>query len=221
VWRNAVGNINGIFDSPIYEEFVVAVRAVNRALIPHRRVRVIACDPPIDWARVQSRDDILRFASARDEFCAGVLEREVLARGGSALLILGGGHLLRGVPSEAGASQNVSERLDRQHPGSIFVITTRRSRDADELTRGWPQPSFLALRGTALGRDATEYGPFETIADGFLLLERGRSVDADPSIYEGTAYRKELDRRWCLLRGRPFPAVVSARAASLSTTACP
>jgi hypothetical protein len=221
VWRNSIGNLNGIFDSPIYEDFVMAVRAANRALPEHRRLRLLACDPPIEWDLVRTRMDVEPFASARDEFCASVIEREVLARGRSALLVLGGGHLLRGGHGDGAPALNVIDLLDRRHPGSVFVITTRQSRDADGLTRGWTEPSLLVLRGTALGRDATELGPFETIADGFLFLHRGRSVDPDPAIYDGTAYRHELDRRWCITRGRPFPADLSARAARSSTISCP
>jgi hypothetical protein len=113
VWRNSIGNLNGIFDSPIYEDFVTAVRAVNRALPERRRLRLLACDPPIEWDRVRVRQDVGRFANSRDEFCANVIEREVLARGRSALLILGGGHLLRGGHADGAPAVNVVDVPDR------------------------------------------------------------------------------------------------------------
>jgi hypothetical protein len=221
VWRTALGNMNGIFDSPIYEDFVVAVRNVNRSLAPERRMRLLACDPPIDWDQVRTPRDVTPFARARDQFCADVLDREVLARGRSALLIIGGGHVLRGGDSGAGRNSNVTTMLDDRHPGAVFVVTTRRSRDAEELTRGWTEPSFLRLAATALGNDATEAGPFATLADGYLFLHRGHDVEPDPAIYDRTAYRRELDRRWCITQGRPFPAAVSARTARPSITVCP
>jgi hypothetical protein len=222
IWRDAIGNLNGTFDSPVYEEFIVTVRDVNRTLPLDRRTRLLACDPPIDWTRVRARDDLIPFAAARDTFCANLIEREVLARRRSALVILGGGHLLRGATSDAPQpTANVTALLDQRHPGAVFVVTTRRSRDADELTRGWSEGSLLVLRGTALGRDATELGPFERIADAYLFFRPGRSVDADPAIYDGTPYRRELDRRWCIARGRPFSATISTRAAPPSTATCP
>jgi hypothetical protein len=219
VWRDAVVNMNGVFDSPVYEEFVVAVRELNRRLPGNRRIRVLACDPPIDWTRVRTDDDILPFDRQRDSHCAGVLEREVLARGRTALLIIGGGHVLRAA-TPPGASPNTARLLEDRHPGSVFVITTRRARDTDDLMHGWTEPAFIVLHGTAVGRDQTELGPFETIADGFLFLRRGRDVEPDPAIYDDTAYRRELDRRWCIAQARPFPAVSSARTARPSHAFC-
>jgi hypothetical protein len=219
IWRNAIGNLNGIFDSPVYEQFIVAVRDVNRGLAPARRIRVLACDPPVDWTHVSTRDDLARFAT-RDETCALILEREILARGRSALLILGGGHVLRTGGALDGGGPNLTALLDQRHPGSVFVVTTRGSRDTDVLTRGWSEPAFLTLRGTALGRDMTEYGPFDGLADGYLLLHRGQDVEPDPAIYDGSTYRRELDRRWCLTRGRPFQIPTAVGQASQSADSC-
>jgi hypothetical protein len=39
----------GAWDSPIYEEFIVAVHSVNGRLPPGSRLRVLAADYPIDW----------------------------------------------------------------------------------------------------------------------------------------------------------------------------
>jgi hypothetical protein len=218
VWRNAVGNMNGIFDSSVYEDFLTAIRERNRTLPVGRRMRALACDPPVDWRRIRTRDDFAPWVGSRDAYCVGVLERDVLARHRSALLIMGGGHLLR--VGDTTQSPNVARLLDRRHPGSIFVITTRRSRDTDELTRDWTEPAFLELRGTALGRDETEAGPFETIADGYLFLRRGRDVEPNPAIYDEPAYRQELDRRWCIVQGHPFPTTTSARTARPPATGC-
>jgi hypothetical protein len=220
VWRTALANLNGIFDSPVYEDFVVAMRVLNRTLAPNRWIRILGCDPPVDWETVRSRDDVDSLVRTRDQFCARLLEREILDRGRSAPLILGGGHVLRRGDTVPEHDRNVTELLDRRRPRSVFVVTTRRSRDADTLTRAWAEPSFVVLRGTPLGRDATETGPFETIADGFLLLSRGRDVEPSPAIYDGTTYGRELDRRWCLISGRRFPVVNSSRTATPSPSTC-
>ena len=154
VWRTAIGATGGIWDSPVYERFLVAVRDMNRRLPRERRVRVLTCGPPVDWDRVHTRADYLAIESRiqhRDSYCAGVLEREVLSRGLSALLIMGGGHLLRGGAVADLPEPNVTRQLDARHPGALFVVTNRGSINSNELTRGWREPTFLPLKGTALG----------------------------------------------------------------------
>ena len=167
VWRTQA-NRNGIFDSPVYEELVIAARDVNRTLPASRRLRLLACDPPSGGLR--------GFAGSRDAYCAGVIEREVLARHRTALLVIGGGHVLRTGTSPNGTGPNVTALLDQRAPGSVFVITSRWSRNTDVLSAGWIEPAFLLLKGTTLGSDPTEFGPFEQLADGFLLLHRGHDV---------------------------------------------
>ena len=41
----------GAWDSPVYEDFLSAVRQVNAVLAAGRRIRVLAGDQPIDWSR--------------------------------------------------------------------------------------------------------------------------------------------------------------------------
>ena len=55
VWENTT--IPGpLWDSPIYYEFFLAIRDVNRATGSH--IRVVLGDPPIDWASIRSADQI-------------------------------------------------------------------------------------------------------------------------------------------------------------------
>ena len=56
VWRDTTQP--GAFDSPVYEEFLTAVRAVNAKLAPLERVRVLAADYPIDWSIVSSPSEL-------------------------------------------------------------------------------------------------------------------------------------------------------------------
>lgn len=51
VWQDTTMP-NPLFDSPIYEEFLRAVRGVNASLPPEGQVRVLLGDPPIQWEHV-------------------------------------------------------------------------------------------------------------------------------------------------------------------------
>ena len=59
VWENTT-QLSTVFDSPIYEDFLRAVRKVNASL-PEEidSSRVLLGDPPVDWDRVRSDDDFV------------------------------------------------------------------------------------------------------------------------------------------------------------------
>jgi hypothetical protein len=92
-WRDLVGALGPV--SPVYGEFYAAVRAANQKLPKERRLRILLGDPPIDWDRVRSLEDVAPFLPFRDGFYAQVVRHEVIARKRKALLIMGSGHFRR------------------------------------------------------------------------------------------------------------------------------
>ena len=94
VWRNTTQSPSNTWDSPMHEQFFRSVRAVNWALPAERRIRVLLGDPPIDWAEVRTRDDVLAFDD-RNGHTRSVIEREVLAKRRRALLCYGTNHVRR------------------------------------------------------------------------------------------------------------------------------
>jgi hypothetical protein len=234
VWRNTT-IINGTWDSRVYEEFLVAVRAVNQKLPKSKRLRVLAGDPPIDWSKVKSRDDYNAFRSSRDESYASVIEKQVLSKGHKALLILGSGHLLRD-----GWARNVAVLLDEKHPGDLFAILPPYFPDRDKAAgdpyspatqlaqklSALPQPSFFLFKHTWLGSqplrdlgdyyavvaaargkswvDAVKAKKLQDVVDGYLNLDYGKRIGADPSVYQNPEYLRELNRRWQIVFGAAF-----------------
>src|SRR5215216_201108 len=77
------------------EELIGAVRDVNSALPPERRLRILLGDPPIDWDNITSREDYLRWLELRDSYPADVIRRQVVERGRKALVIYGQMHAQR------------------------------------------------------------------------------------------------------------------------------
>ncbi len=121
VWADTTV-VNGLWDAPIYAEFLAAVRKSNGALPKARRVRVLACDPPIDWARVSALADASGYLD-RDGHCTALVEREVMARRRRALLIMGDAHVARRTITGRTATNPVT-RIESKHPGSTFVVLT-------------------------------------------------------------------------------------------------
>jgi hypothetical protein len=164
IWRTAIGGITE-WDAPVYAQFFRTVRAINWMLPASRRIRVLLGDSPIDWGRFHGPADadyVLAMLAQRDAHYAAVVEREVLGKGGSALLIAGNDHLLRGLHA-LGQPQapNAGSVLAQRHPGALYVVDSllvppgppadaTAKRLAGILAR-WPRPALAALAGTWLG----------------------------------------------------------------------
>lgn len=96
IWRTTIGG-RVYWDAPVYQRFFRSVRDLNAGLEPDQRIRVVLGDPPVDWSQVDSAADRDRIQTEdqREPFFAGVVDREVMARGRRALLLAGGEHLRR------------------------------------------------------------------------------------------------------------------------------
>ena len=229
VWRNTTQPFCGV--TTFYEELFPLVRRVNAALPAERKLRVLAGDPPVDWSRVRSRDD-LRPTQNRDENIAAVMEKEVLGRHRKALMIFGLRHLIHGGFGAVGryeqAGYTARTWVVMAHNG--FGNGSPLSRYDGELERriaGWPVPSLVAVRGTWLDDlpwayylpDVEREGPVSASVDGYLYLGPGDELLNDPipaRVVMDTAYMAELQRR-AGLRGGPAGADVVLREASRPT----
>jgi erythromycin esterase-like protein len=202
-WENTT-QPNTVWDMPIYEAFFRAVRDVNAALPPERRLRVVLADPPIDWDTVRGKDDIVAWMDKRDSHAAAVVRREVLDRGRRALLIFGDGHLWR-----RDDPATLVALLERDAPGEVFTITTPTSADLAAIQRdvaSWPAPRFATLAGTSLG--AADFAPlyklppeqyrgvhFEQQFDAFIYLGAPATITLAHVSQAKCADRRYLDMR--------------------------
>jgi hypothetical protein len=161
VWENTT-QPNTVWDMPIYEEFFQAIHDLNRSLKPGRRIRVLLGDPPIDWANVSGKDDILRWMAMRDHFAADLVRKEVLAKNRRALLIFGDGHFFR-----SGPEATVVSLIEKEAPGTVFSIAAPTSLDLRAIqpdVANWRSPSVTLLRGTKLGE--APLGPYYELGGG-------------------------------------------------------
>jgi hypothetical protein len=224
IWRYTVGG-GVLWDAPAYAQFFRTVRAVNWMRAPGRRLRVLLGDPPLDPARVRGagdKDYLLGLARQRDAHYAGVVEREVLARGRRALLFAGSGHLLRGIRDNF-KQPNAATLVEKQRPGKLFVADPLilppgaagdgLLRRVQASTADWGRPSCALLAGTWLGALTESSRPwvngmayraadaaaarYGAQADAVLYLGSGEALTAsraDPAIYRSGDYAAQLRR---------------------------
>lgn len=210
IWRTASGNI--LWDAPVYEQFFVTVRAINWALPPSRRLRVLLGDPPFDpytYDFASPDEETVSAILARDAHYAKVVEKEVMQKERRALLIAGRYHLLRGLHTgQDSQTLNAGTQLAHRYPHQLFVVDLLALSSQHPLVGQarldqWPRRSLALLAGTWLGealrptplsisREASIYGKQ---ADAVLYLGPGELLTAsraDPALYLAGDYVTEL-----------------------------
>ena len=220
IWRNHTNPI--VFDSPVYAQFFKTIRVVNQALPEGKRLRVLLGDPPIDWSKTQTNKEWGRMLFRRDSHFAEVVEKEVLAKGRKALLIIGGAHLVRWLNKD-----NVTGRIESQHPQSMFIIIPHtgfweQNEELEPRLTSWKVGTLALLKGTWLGSlhprlrwpqmknaklsDSKAEPRLEDVADAWLYIgPRDLLTEAlpFPGIYRDE-YWNELNRRHIIMWGKPL-----------------
>ncbi|MCR6487935.1 hypothetical protein M8542_34435 [Amycolatopsis sp. OK19-0408] len=153
VWRDTTQPSCGF--STFYEQLFALVRQVNASLPPDRKIRVLACDPPIDWSQVRTPADAEPFHD-RDASIVSVVKTQVLQKNRKVLMLFGLGHL-----THNGGSGAVSQ-LEREYPGAAYVVadhygfTTDNAR-LERRLGAWP--ALVPMQGSWLGTLDASYFP--------------------------------------------------------------
>jgi hypothetical protein len=189
VWQDTTV-ANPAWDVPIYEAFFRAVRELNVALPADRRVRVLLGDPPIDWARVDNRDEWLKWLAQRDTYPSELIAREVVAKRRKALVIYGDGHLMRknvfwGLSNRALAEERFKRPLNslavllERSGARVFSVYTNTRSDLATVQpdiASWPAPKLAIVAGTVLDR----FHPWQT----YIMVDPSKGIEekagADP-----------------------------------------
>lgn len=154
VWRDTTQTMCGL--SGFYQEFFPLVRRINQTLRPEDKLRVLACDPPIDWSKIKSPADYGRGQYLmRDVNMASVMEKEVFSKNRKALMLFGTAHLFHVGNTAVGL-------YEKDYPGVTLVIADhtgfgnwspleKYNRGFESRMASWPVPSLVPeIQGTWL-----------------------------------------------------------------------
>ena len=114
VWKTTTQAGNGVWDSPVYAEFLAAVRDVNSRLPADARIRVLGGDPGPGDSR------------SRETAAVAILKEQVLQKHGKALVIYGAAHFYRAMPanylSTMGQDIGIVRMLESDYPGRTLAV---------------------------------------------------------------------------------------------------
>ena len=112
VWKTTISASTGVWDSPMYADFLAVVRDVNRKLPADARIRVLAGDPPVGSGM------------PRDASALSVLKAQVLEKRGKALVIYGAAHFYRTEVADilASVGGGIVKTLEKDYPGRTLVV---------------------------------------------------------------------------------------------------
>jgi hypothetical protein len=146
VWRDASGA--EVWESPIYEELLRAIREVNLTLPRDHRVRVIGGDTAIDWTRIARAEDLVPLLKAglrnRGGNIRRIIAEQVLDKKLRALAIYGSRHCMKvgtGFPGE----------LMNKYPGRMWSVSTLAgdaAARAQKLFALGAEPAYVVTTGT-------------------------------------------------------------------------
>jgi hypothetical protein len=212
-WRNVIGAVGPV--SPVYGWFYQAVRDSNLHRPRGHKIRLLLGDPYGDWEKIVDAEGLGPYLSHRDQWYAQVVNDEVLARNHHALLIMGEGHFLRrSGPGEV-------ERAIRAAGVRPYLVVFGTNvvggyDDLDPRFDAWQVPAIVPLSDGWVGDlaampvvtggiAAPNSLKMSDVSDAMLYLGPRASltaVNVPRSELVGTAYGKELARRFMIQTGR-------------------
>lgn len=213
IWRDTTKVAS--WESPIYAEWLAAIREVNKKLPANRRLHVLAGDTAIDWNQIHNHDEWAALGDNNISF-TDVVVHQVLEKKRHALVVLGSNHVTKSGDRHGG--ENFTTRVESSHPGSTYVallygVATGWQDSGTEALFHSPQqdaPTLYPLAGSPLANgwlgknaDAVLYlGPREALME---VTPRAGSIEPE--------YLKEIDRRslleWGELRVHKYLAPYS------------
>jgi hypothetical protein len=212
IWRDTTKVAS--WESPIYAEWLAAIREVNKKLPLERRLRVLAGDTPIDWSQIHTHFDWAALGDNNASIAQVVLD-QVLQKKHRALVVLGSNHVTKSGGRDR--ADNATTRIESRHPGSTYVVLLDSVGTLDPATQRLLRlsvrngPMLYELAGSFLEKTAGQNGsPLLRSADALLYLgpPDGLTLVLPPKASLESVYLKEVDRRsmieWGELRMRKF-----------------
>ena len=121
LWRDHSSSILQSSDRTGVSRFFREVRKIN--LTAEHKIRILAAEPPLEWAKIKSSEELFEFLGLRDQFYADLVITEIIDKKKKALLIMGSGHFNKCKPPHHVIDNPISSIL-RATDKNLVLITT-------------------------------------------------------------------------------------------------
>ena len=165
VWRDANGA--EVWESPIYEQFLRAVREVNLSLPRHQRVRVLGGDGKIDWSKITKPEELVPLVN-RGGNIRSIIAEQILEPRVKGLAIYGAGHCSR---VGGGFPGDLAGRYPADRIWSIWSLSRGGVERGREVFGLGSRPAYIVVNGTrwATLKSAGLLERFESLTLGEVL----------------------------------------------------
>lgn len=120
IWRDTAQFF--VWNSPVYEEFLRGVRALNESLPVKDRIRVVGIAPSVDWENA-SEPDVFVEVFSRGNTMPEYVHSRAMSLGERTIVIVGGHHLLRESVAKQGRIGGMATVLDRYYPNEFCIVS--------------------------------------------------------------------------------------------------
>ncbi|MGH7615145.1 MAG: hypothetical protein ACREMW_14035 [Gemmatimonadales bacterium] len=141
VWRDASGA--EVWESPIYEQFLRAVRDVNLDLPRDHRIRVLAGDSPIDWSQITKPEELVPLVN-RGGNIRTIIAHRVLDANLKGLAIYGAGHCSK---VGGGFPGDLAGKYPDGRMWSVWSLTRSAQKGREVFGLG-TQPAYIVVNGS-------------------------------------------------------------------------
>jgi len=174
VWRDATNP--EVWESPLYEQLLRAIREVNLRLPREQRVRVLGGDSKVDWSKIARAEELIplmnRGGNIREIVASQVLDAHL-----KALAIYGAGHCNKmgsGFPGE------LAGRYAKERFWSISPLIRKAAVDKGRAVFGLgAEPAYVLISGTRWASAPVE----DMLTPGLRKFTFGQLYDA--IVYHG------------------------------------
>ena len=205
VWRDITNSPDQIGSSLVHLDFFKFLRALNQELPEANRYRLVAADPPTNWANITDAQQHRRWLSMRTSHQLSVINRQVISKGRKGLLIIGNGHLLEKV---YGDDSSLSSELNKNQQ-QLFRIQMSQPQWLQNMA-SWPNESAAMIKNTTLGQKHWDPNSGDlSLADemdAILHIAPQEEIfrETAPAYTEKHPFWPEYQRRKSLLAANPF-----------------
>ena len=199
LWRDHSSSILQSGDRTGVSRFFREIRKINQT--SEKQIRVLAAEPPLEWSKIKSSEDLFEFIGQRDQFYGDIVLKEVADKQKKALLIMGSSHFNKHHPTHPGMNNPILSIL-RATDQNLVLITTMTTDEfpfdqLPNITKGELIETINPTVGDLkIGTPFLKDYPLQVQTDALLYLGEMSNIEYEvPTPFNDPVYERELSRR--------------------------